>query len=71
MPRSDDPSSHNDGDADFRFHAFAKGRTFGLIVMSNFLHAYGEKEARRLLEKALCLLKPGGKGSFASSTPRQ
>jgi len=29
--------------------------------MSNFLHAYGEKEARKLLEKALCLLKPGGK----------
>ena len=47
--------------ADFRFHAFAKESTFGLIVMSNFLHAYGEKEARKLLEKALCLLKPGGK----------
>jgi predicted metal-binding protein len=47
--------------ADFRFHAFAKGRTFGLIVMSNFLHAYGEKEARKLLEKALSLLEPGGK----------
>jgi predicted metal-binding protein len=46
---------------DFRFHAFAKRRTFGLIVMSNFLHAYGEKEARKLLEKALSLLKPGGK----------
>ena len=47
--------------ADFRFHAFEKGETFGLIVMSNFLHAYGEKEARKLLEKALGLLKPGGK----------
>ncbi|MCX5881605.1 MAG: class I SAM-dependent methyltransferase, partial [Deltaproteobacteria bacterium] len=47
--------------ADFRFHAFAKERTFGLIVMSNFLHTYGEKEARKLLEKALNLLKPGGK----------
>jgi len=47
--------------ADFRFHAFEKGETFGLIVMSNFLHAYGEKEARKLLDKALRLLKPGGK----------
>lgn len=47
--------------ADFRFHAFEKGETFGLIVMSNFLHAYGEKEARKLLEKAFGLLKPGGK----------
>ena len=47
--------------ADFRFHAFPKERTYGLIVMSNFLHAYGEKEARKLLKKALCLLKPGGK----------
>jgi len=47
--------------ADFRFHAFEKGETFGLVIMSNFLHAYGEKEARKLLEKALGLLKPGGK----------
>ncbi|MFH1082932.1 MAG: DUF2284 domain-containing protein [Pseudomonadota bacterium] len=47
--------------ADFRFHKFEKGETFGLIVMSNFLHAYGEKEARKLLEKALSLLTPGGK----------
>jgi SAM-dependent methyltransferase len=48
-------------EADFRFHGFAKETTFGIIVMSNFLHTYGEKEARKLLEKALCLLKPGGK----------
>jgi predicted metal-binding protein len=47
--------------ADFRFHVFPKERAFGLIIMSNFLHAYGEKEARKLLKKALCLLKPGGK----------
>ncbi len=47
--------------ADFRFHEFKKVKSFGLIVMSNFLHAYGETEARRLCEKALCLLKPGGK----------
>lgn len=47
--------------ADFRFHAFSKERIFGLIVMSNFLHAYGENDARKLLEKAIRLLKPGGK----------
>ena len=47
--------------ADFRFRAAEKDRTFGLIVMSNFLHAYGEKDARKLLEKAIGLLKPGGK----------
>ena len=47
--------------ADFRFHAFETERTFGLIVMSNFLHAYGEKDARSLLQKAVRLLKPGGK----------
>jgi SAM-dependent methyltransferase len=47
--------------ADFRFHSFDEQRTFGLIIMSNFLHTYGEKEARILLEKALGLLKPGGK----------
>ena len=46
---------------DFRFHGFEEERRFGLIVMSNFLHAYGEKDARKLLEKALSLLKPGGK----------
>lgn len=47
--------------ADFRFHTFENEKTFGLIVMSNFLHAYGEDEARKLLEKTICLLKPGGK----------
>lgn len=47
--------------ADFRFHIFPEERSFGLIVMSNFLHAYGQKEASRLLEKAIGLLKPGGK----------
>jgi predicted metal-binding protein len=47
--------------ADFRFHTFPRDITFGLIVMSNFLHAYAEKEARTLLDKALGFLKPGGK----------
>jgi len=47
--------------ADFRVYEFDVNRQFGLIVMSNFLHAYGEMEARNLLEKAVRLLKPGGK----------
>ena len=43
---------------DFRTHGFEQ--TFGVIVLSNFLHAYGPEEARQLLEKAISLLKPGG-----------
>ncbi|GBC62389.1 metal-binding protein [Desulfonema ishimotonii] len=44
---------------DFRFHPFA-GAQFGLIVMSNFLHAYNPDTARELLESALKLLRPDG-----------
>jgi predicted metal-binding protein/cyclopropane fatty-acyl-phospholipid synthase-like methyltransferase len=43
---------------DFRSTAVV-GR-FGLIILSNFLHAYGSVEARQLLLKAFSLLKPGG-----------
>ena len=43
---------------DFRSHPFEQ--TFGVVVLSNFLHAYGPDEARQLLEKAISLLKPGG-----------
>lgn len=43
---------------DFRTHEFKE--KFGLILMSNFLHAYGEKEAKELLRRAVSLLKPGG-----------
>lgn len=43
---------------DFRSMAI-EGR-FGLIILSNFLHAYGAVEARQLLLKAISLLKPGG-----------
>lgn len=43
---------------DFRTHAF--DRTFSLVCMSNFLHAYGEEEAHELLLKAVSLVNPGG-----------
>lgn len=39
---------------DFRSHPFRK--KFGIIIMSNFLHAYGPDEARELLFKAISLL---------------
>lgn len=44
---------------DFRTHEF--NEKFSLIVMGNFLHAYGPEEARALLEKAVGLLAPNGK----------
>jgi predicted metal-binding protein len=44
---------------DFRTHLF--DRKFGLILLSNFLHAYGRKEAKRLLSKAVSLLHAGGR----------
>ena len=43
---------------DFRTHVF-DGR-FGLIILSNFLHAYGREEARELLGKAAGLLASDG-----------
>jgi predicted metal-binding protein len=45
-------------DGDFRSASIETG--FGLIILSNFLHAYGPDEARRLLLKAVTLLKPSG-----------
>jgi len=45
---------------DFRTYEFEAESRFGLIVLSNFLHAYGGEEARELLHKALDLLKPEG-----------
>jgi hypothetical protein len=44
---------------DFRTHDFG-GSDFGLIIMSNFLHAYGATEARELLHKAAGLLRLDG-----------
>ncbi|MBA3037501.1 MAG: hypothetical protein FP814_13550, partial [Desulfobacterium sp.] len=47
-------------EGDFRFHEFEERKEFGLILMSNFLHAYGHKEAHELFQKAVSLLKTGG-----------
>jgi predicted metal-binding protein/SAM-dependent methyltransferase len=43
---------------DFRSHEFQQ--EFGLILLSNFLHAYGPDEAKELLQRAVSLLKPDG-----------
>ncbi len=43
---------------DFRSHDFHQ--QFGLILLSNFLHAYGPDEAKELLQRAVSLLKPDG-----------
>lgn len=43
---------------DFRTHPVEGA--FALVIFSNFLHAYGEAEARELLLKGISLLKPGG-----------
>ena len=45
---------------DFRTCEMDARQPYGMILMSNFLHAYGATEARRLLEKAHGLLKPDG-----------
>ncbi len=45
---------------DFRTHEFEPQTRFGLIALSNFLHAYGDGEARVLLRRALDLLEPDG-----------
>lgn len=44
---------------DFRCHPFSAG-SFGLIVLSNFLHAYGRDTARELLKAAASLVRPDG-----------
>ena len=43
---------------DFRSHPF--DQKFGVVVLSNFLHAYGPEEARELLDKAMSLLDTDG-----------
>jgi predicted metal-binding protein len=45
---------------DFRTWEIDAAERYGLILMSNFLHAYGAAEARRLLDKARAYLKPDG-----------
>lgn len=45
---------------DLRQPPFRPGTGFGLVILSNFLHAYGPAEARNLLRAALELAAPGG-----------
>jgi predicted metal-binding protein/2-polyprenyl-3-methyl-5-hydroxy-6-metoxy-1,4-benzoquinol methylase len=45
---------------DFRNAQIDHKNGFGLIIMSNFLHAYGAREAEILLHKAVALLAPDG-----------
>ncbi len=47
-------------EGDFRTREFQAEDRFGLILLSNFLHAYGPTEARDLLHKAVDLLLPDG-----------
>ncbi len=42
------------------FRAYEFGRTFSLVCLSNFLHAYSAPEARNLLEKALSVVDDDG-----------
>jgi predicted metal-binding protein len=37
-----------------------RGQPFQVVLLSNILHAYGEREARQLLEDAVSFLAPGG-----------
>ncbi|MCG8643438.1 MAG: DUF2284 domain-containing protein [Desulfobacterales bacterium] len=43
------------------FRTFRFQEQFGLIILSNFLHAYGRQEAKDLLGKAVSLLKKDGR----------
>ena len=47
-------------EGDFRNYQFGSGQSFGLILLSNILHAYSEKEAEEILQKALSILKDDG-----------
>jgi predicted metal-binding protein/SAM-dependent methyltransferase len=46
---------------DFRFASpFGANRHFGMILMSNFMHAYGPVDAEKMLARTVKMLKPGG-----------
>lgn len=57
-PGADDWNGIKKTSGDFRTHEFKN--SFSLIVMSNFLHAYGPEEAKNLLSKAVTLLSESG-----------
>lgn len=45
---------------DFRHAHFAENQTYGVVVLSNFLHAYAGDTARELLLKSVTLTAPNG-----------
>ncbi len=47
-------------EGDFRSFEFEKRKKFGLIILSNFLHAYGADDSQVLLQKAISLLESDG-----------
>jgi len=59
-PRSEDWQGIELLAGDFRHYALERAETFGLVVMSNFLHAYDPETARDLLVKAAALTAPDG-----------
>jgi predicted metal-binding protein len=42
------------------FRHYTSSKKYGLVALSNFLHAYSPVEAEQLLQKAVSLLSPGG-----------
>ncbi len=59
-PGEDDWQYFETMEGDFRLHELDRDKKFGLIVMSNFLHAYGHKEAHEVFQKAASLLDAEG-----------
>jgi len=57
-PRSEDWRGMETMSGDFRQQEF--NESFGLVLLSNFLHIYGRREAGALMEKAAGLTAPGG-----------
>lgn len=47
-------------EGDFRHYAFSPDAAYGLVILSNFLHAYAADTARQLLVKAAALTAPDG-----------
>ncbi|RJQ67621.1 MAG: methyltransferase domain-containing protein [Desulfobacteraceae bacterium] len=59
-PQEDDWQGIGVIEGDFRHHDFTEDASFGLVVLSNFLHAYAGETARQLLVKAAALTAPDG-----------
>lgn len=59
-PSSDSWNGINTVAGDFRTHLFESSSRFGLVILSNFLHAYGPDEAKEVLVKAIALLESSG-----------